>query len=469
MKSKAFIQEIVVEDERIRRSITPASVRDLADDIAKNGLYHAILIRKHKDYDRLKYTEHRPAGKILVAGERRLQALQLLKNEKRDFFYDDIRYEGIEPFIPVTWTGTTSEADALEMEIHENFMRKDLDWRDIVSARHRLDELRKSEAERVGETWGQADTARELSQLTGLHPKYAEQAVASANRIAPYLDDPLIKNAKSEHEATKLLNRQIEGEFRAALLKLEKEEAAKSGAIVSGLPKRLVLLHGDFSTLDTDGKIPHDSFDTIIADPPYGINADTAFGDAAKVGHSYKDDPLTAITVAKGIFERGFQWTRKEAHLFMFCDVNQFVDLRELVTAAGWKPFRTPIIWYHHGQGHVPWMVDHFRRNYDMLLYASKGGKPLMQVTPDVVVVPKERDQDTGHGARKPPLLYEKIMQFSCLAGSTFIDPCCGSGPIFPAAKFAGMKAWGIEQDEQIYKSALAELGRAEDPKGETK
>ena len=74
-----------------------------------------------------------------------------------------------------------------------------------------------------------------------------------------------------------------------------------------------------------------------------------------------------------------------------------------------------------------------------------------------------ERDEAGLHGARKPKELYHKLMKLACLPNSNILDPCCGSGVVFPAAKEAGMIAWGVEVDEETYKLARVSLDEGEE------
>ena len=114
-------------------------------------------------------------------------------------------------------------------------------------------------------------------------------------------------------------------------------------------------------------------------------------------------------------------------------------------------------------QGTYPGELTRFRREYDMILYAKKGNARLLRTNADIISIAKEKGEkaDSGHGARKPPALYAYLMSLAALPGSYVIDPCCGSGPVFPAAAQERMVAWGVERDEEIYKSALVELERS--------
>jgi DNA modification methylase len=54
--------------------------------------------------------------------------------------------------------------------------------------------------------------------------------------------------------------------------------------------------------------------------------------------------------------------------------------------------------------------------------------------------------QNKMHAAQKPLELLCDLMSRSLLPGQTVLDPCAGSGSIFPAANMRKVIATGIEQ-----------------------
>ena len=447
-------EEILVADNRIRREFPEKDIEELAGDILRNGLLHPPTLRTEQEG---KLEDIPDPTFYLVAGERRLRAIKLLQSRDKDFWCDGIIFSAKNALCPFITKGDLSAADALEIELNENLLRTDLDWKDVTAAQAKLHDLRAAQAKEAEKPWSVKDTAEELSRTAGMGQSTAQKAIATARKLADHLDDPELKNARSAREAERILDRKMEGEFHAAYLKaLDRERAEEAdGGEPSGYLRDLHLFRGDFR----DVEIPVGTFDLIIADPPYGVGADK-FGDAAVGTHNYEDDMETAFDVAGDIFKEGAAWTKNEAHVFMFCDVELFPTLREISEYHGWKPFRTPLIWYKPGTGHIPWGPDNIRRETELILYASKGNKPLLRLHSDIFNVPKEKSTDFP-GARKPPMLYKELMMLTCLPGSMVIDPTCGSGPIFTAARLTGMEAWGIEQDPETHKFAAAELGRA--------
>jgi len=199
-------------------------------------------------------------------------------------------------------------------------------------------------------------------------------------------------------------------------------------------------------------------FDCIIADPPYGMNSG-AFGDAAKLRHDYGDSLHAALAAAECIAREGYRVTKRRAHLYLFCDVDQFVLLKEIVARHRWKPWRTPIIRDKGSTSHAPARTKGWRRSHELILFATKGGKGFSTVASDVLRVPNLRDK--GHAAEKPTELYVQLLKRSCLPRNRVLDPCCGSGTIFQAARETFTAATGIECDERAYGLALTKLNGA--------
>lgn len=203
-------------------------------------------------------------------------------------------------------------------------------------------------------------------------------------------------------------------------------------------------------------------FDCIIADPPYGLNACEEFGDAAKLRHDYEDSPLAAMKAVECIAKECNRLAKERAHLYLFCDIDQFVLLKQIVAEHGWRVWRTPIIWNKGSTGYAPAGTQGFRRSYELILFASKGGKNFGALYSDIVPVPNVREKN--HAAEKPTAIYAELLKRSCLPCDRVLDPCCGSGTIFAAAKEQGVIAMGIELNEETYGLALARLHNESTP-----
>jgi DNA modification methylase len=417
---------------------SPASVA-LQESIKSLGLINPLVVTRYATNKGEGYHEYMYT---IVAGERRLRAL-------REILSDEfaLRFEGrlLEPFmIPVSVIENADDILLFEMELHENIIREDLDWKDRTRAVDDLHKLRVAQ----DPTHTESATAAELNPE---HPTSGStrEEVSRAKIINEFMDDPDVSGASSANEAYKIASRKMEAEFTADLE-------------LRGLGKksRHVLIHGECDEIMTE-LISEIKFDLIIADPPYGMGADE-FGDAAKLGHGYKDDEATAFMIASNIFQKGYLLTKDDAHIYMFCDIDQFDDLRDLATLTGWKPFRTPIVWHKlGGRGHAPLGDRGLRRSYELILFASKGNKTFPNLFSDVMPVAAVHNK--VYAAQKPSELYEQLIKQSCLPQSLVLDPTCGVGTIFRAAQAANCTGYGIELDKDTHDLALVALNEVSD------
>jgi site-specific DNA-methyltransferase (adenine-specific) len=151
-----------------------------------------------------------------------------------------------------------------------------------------------------------------------------------------------------------------------------------------------------------------------------------------------------------------FRITKPEAHLYCFCDIDNFDLMKVSFGAAGWSVFRTPLIWYKKSGMRAPWPFEGPQRKYEMLLYAIKGKRPVLKMAGDVFDFPP--DANLGHAAQKPVALFEELLSRSILPGQSVLDPFCGSGPIFAAGFSLKACVTGIELDQASYGIAIQRI-----------
>jgi SAM-dependent methyltransferase len=405
--------------DRQRKRFDVRKIDELADGIEDKGLMHAIVLRPNGD------------GYLLVAGERRLRAMQRLHGMSRSFLHDGTAVPVDQ--IPYVNIAIEDEIRAKEAELEENVLREDLTWQERNDAIAELHRLRT--AQNPGQTRG--DTAKELAAATDMHPGAAYRSVQRALLIDEYKDDPEVARAKSPTEAFKIVARKLEADFEASIERPRPARGAYA-CMFGDCREKLPTLKGDW-------------FSAIIADPPYGIGADD-FGDAAQSIHHYEDTPAMAIDVAESIFREGYRVLRPTGHLFMFCDLDRFHELAEISRKYQFVPWRTPLVWHKAGAGHAPDPSRGPRRNYELILFCRKGDHKVKQVFSDVITIPPDRER--LHAAQKPVDLYKHLLSWGCITGDHVLDPCCGSGTIFPAAKALGLKSLGIEVNPEFYERA---------------
>lgn len=408
---------ISVGSHRIRRLFTEEGIEELKESILTRGLFSPILLQKD--------------GHTLVAGERRFRAIQRLYNEGRTFLFDgNVVPPGHIPFVRV---GEEDSIQLLEAELEENTKRHQLTWQEETAAVAAIHRLRVKE--NPDHTFSETSDFVQLANVA---------AVKDRVLLDEYLDDPEIFAAPSRKEALKILERKLEKAYNASVARKFDSAPSKNWAIQHG------------SLLDILPTLSVAEFDCIIADPPYGINAHS-FVNQKAVPHAYSDTPAESDQIYAQIAFHGFRLSKKEAHLYFFCDINRFQHIVNIIKPYGWKIWPWPLIWYKGANiGILPWPDKGPRRTYEAILFAVKGDKRVKAVAPDVITV--QHDSTTERGAHKPVALYAELIHRSCGAGEYILDPCCGTGPVFPAAISAKCRAFGIEIDEAACGQAIRRL-----------
>jgi len=418
-----LLKNLIIND-RQRKTFSPKELAELKKGILTKGLMHPPVVEE------LSNSQFR-----LIAGERRVRAITELHQEGHSINFENEIIPILE--IPYTLLNSLSEADRFEAELEENLLRSNLTWLEESEARNALHELRA----KANPTQTVLETAREISEKTGSNLNTERHAVARAIIIAKNKDNPKVKNARTEREAVTAILDESENLFKARNSALLRKQSSSDHKVI----------HGDL--FDELLLIPKQSVETVICDPPYGINAD-------KMGkgefHLYDDSPEAALETCKHIIEQAFRITKNRALMFLFCDFEHFVTLRDHAARMAWTPWRTPITWIKGTDGHAPWGRAGFIRTTEVILFCTKGQKELQGPGgPDHLIFKRPSKADRLHSAEKPVELLSYLISISTLAGETVLDPCCGSGSIIEAAKLHRVKTIAIEKELDYYHQAL--------------
>lgn len=406
-------------------------MHELSDSIQTKGLFHPIVLRE-------------VAGEyILVAGERRLRAVKDIWELGGSFKYDS--QEVLSGYIPFVSLSELSPLEAEEAELEENIQRASLSWQERAAAHSRLANLRAKQAASRGEPG--PTTAEIATELRGSSEGVHHETTRRELIVARHLDNPAVAGAKTVDEAFKVLRRE--------------ESLAKSRDLGTSVGRTFTAeqhraINGD--ALEWLQDCSDETFDVILTDPPYGMGADE-FGDSgglAHGAHGYKDsyELLEAIMeIARYNF---FRIAKPQAHLYLFCDLDHFLEWKGLMEISGWWVFRTPLIWHKPTAMRAPWPEHGPQRKYECILYAVKGKRPVLKMAADLVAFPP--DTNLGHAAQKPVALFSDLLKRSVRPGDTVLDPFMGSGTIFPAAHELKCAATGVEMDTASYGIAVKRI-----------
>lgn len=442
---------IQIAANRQRQEFDESKLQELATSITNNGLLQPVVVRASGDS---------AGGYQLVCGERRLRAIAQLR-----FIGNALRFDSqVVPgeSIPCVLLGDLDELAAEEAEFDENIRRVDLTWQEKAAATAKLASIRQKRlkaAEATGDFAAikAAEKAASVSALAQELNPAQESAATPGSRaqqnvhrdlvLAKHMDNPEVKGAKTADEAFKALK-------RAEEVRKNTELAATVGATFTAA------LHAAHHTesLGWMTACAAETFDVILSDPPYGMDADQ-FGDSgglAAGAHFYDDSYENWQKLMLAFAPLAFRVTKPQAHMYLFCDFDRFHELKEILNAEGWNCFRTPIVWVKPAGSRLPWVDFGPQRKFELCLYANKGRKPVTRIFPDVVSF--NADDNLGHPAQKPVALFVDLLKRSVAPGNRVLDPFAGSGPIFPAAHELKCEATGLEQNASSYGICLKRL-----------
>lgn len=436
-------EDIHIPSDRQRKDFNPESIIELSGSISQSSLLHPPVFRTDSE-----------GRKILVAGERRIRAMEYIWN-----FGEKVKCAGQEfPewHIPYIDLGEMDPIDAEEAELDENLHREALSWQETANAQARLLKLRTLQAARDGlPAPGMAEIVKEVADARGVQPSGIYSTVRQNILLAKHLSDPEVAKARTADDAMKLLKR--------------KEESAKNEALALSVGRTLTAQSHTFlqgNCLDLLTKIPDGSFDVILSDPPYGMGADEfndsggKSGGGTDGGHFYDDSYESWKNLMQHFLVHISRITKPLAHMYLFCDFDRFHELKEWTSyhePTGWRVFRTPLIWHNPTANRAPWPEHGPHRKYQCILYATKGQRPVTKLYPDVIVC--SSDDNLGHHAQKPIGLFVDLLRRSVRPGDLVLDPFCGTGTIFPAAHEMKCIGTGMEMNPSAAGIAMKRLG----------
>jgi DNA modification methylase len=431
MKRFCAVSSIIIPPNRHRKEFDPNDLQDLQSSITSTGLLHAVVLELvGSDY-------------ILRAGERRLRAVLDIYELGGEFKYDgDPVPKGLIPY--TLWTDLT-DIQRLQIEVDENSQRRDFTWQESANATAALERLRSLQA---AEANLPPPTVADLAQeRRGASRGQPHEDTRNDLILARHLSDPDVARAKTSREAMRILK--------------AKEQAARHERLAATFGA--VMTSASHTCINTDAAewiktCADESFDVILTDPPYGIGADD-FGTASEgsaTAHGYSDSVDTLVSILEWFPHESYRVAKPEAHLYLFLDIEWFAKWREVLGRAGWKVFRTPIVWVKPTGFRTPWIDQGPQRKYELCLYAVKGEKKVNMIAPDVISMTS--GEGLGHPAAKPPALYAELLKRSVKPGDAVLDPFCGTGPIFSAAHQLKCLATGIEIDTTFYGTSLEQI-----------
>ena len=198
-------------------------------------------------------------------------------------------------------------------------------------------------------------------------------------------------------------------------------------------------------------RLPMDSVDAVITDPPYSTGGMTLASRQADPASKYQSSgtkktypPMLGDTrdhLGDNVAFRMLAGSEGRCALAGFYRLAAITYKTDAIQAAGWM-WRGIVVW--HKPSARP-MIGEFRRDSEFIVYASKG-KPThytRRCFPGVIHCPVNTATKV-HITGKPLALMQDLMEI-VKPGGTVLDPFLGGGTTAHAAMLTGRKCIGVE------------------------
>ena len=400
-------------------------IEDLAENIEAKGLFHPILV--DDEYN-------------LIAVGRRLEAMKQLG-------WDEI---------PVIVKSVASQLDSRELELFENIMRLDLDYKERALLVDEINELMKS----TKENWSLRKTAGLIGRSVG---GVSEQVqLAKALKKVP----ELFEKAKTESEAQKTLK---EAYAELALRELEKRRGdgptddSTQGAMASSYQVGDAL-KGLEALPTSDPKYEgYPNFCLVEVDPPYAIELDKQ--KRSGTGEEYEEIPIIQYpNFLDKLIRELYRVTPENAFIIFWFAVENYQLLCNTLITHEFNYDPIPCIWSKgYGQTNNP--RQRLVRTYETFLVVYKGGPVLRKPgRSNIFEYDPVPATDKYHPTQKPLGLMEEIITVfgpSWLRDGTQVNlpdwipilcPFLGSGSTIVAGARRGYRVLGWDLSME-YKS----------------
>lgn len=215
-------------------------------------------------------------------------------------------------------------------------------------------------------------------------------------------------------------------------------------------------------------KIPDQSVDLIVTDPPYeslrrweGVGTTARMG-LGKRGSKAHDEEKFFMTIPNSCFpfllKEFYRVLKPNTHCYLMCDA---FTLPYIYWANGFSAenpksktiFQNikPLVW----DKVYPGMGYHYRARYEFIVLLDKGKPKLNDLSiSDILAVPRLAGKNKKVPTQKPTDLMEILIRQSSCEGATVLDPFAGSGSTGVAALRTGRRFLGFELDAEHFEIA---------------
>jgi len=208
----------------------------------------------------------------------------------------------------------------------------------------------------------------------------------------------------------------------------------------------MTLLLGDcLMTLKT---LPDNSVDSIVTDPPYGMDYQSSWMTKEKRHKKIANDKKPFIW----FLYDSFRILKDGGALVIFSDWKNQETWKSAIQTAGFE-VKSQVIWNReaHGMGDLK---SSFGPQHDVIWFATKGKFSFPGKRPKSVISSLRIMGSLSHPNEKPVSLMKELVSAVTPPNGTTLDPFMGSGSTGVAAKELGFNFIGCEMSEDYFNIA---------------
>jgi len=215
--------------------------------------------------------------------------------------------------------------------------------------------------------------------------------------------------------------------------------------------KDIELIHGDCLEV-MDGLIQKGvKVDSIITDPPYGINFQSNYRNE-KYNKIKNDDSLVWLD---DFAEKCYNLSKENTAHYIFCSFHNIDKFK--IAFENYFKIKNILVWEKNNTSMGDLRGD-FAPKVEFILFLHKGRRLINgKRTPNILKFNKTGNKN--HPTEKPVDLIEHLIEKFTDKYNVILDPFAGSASTLVACKNLGRKGIGIELDEKYYNIAKDRLG----------
>jgi DNA modification methylase len=456
------LDEVIAAHESRQRETAPRldKVKDLAQDIIKNSLIHAIVANKDDDK--------------LIVGAHRLEAFRFLRDNKVECPWASYKNWTV---IPLRYATNCTEADIQAIELVENIKRTDLTWREEALAVAKFHAIQKeSDSE-----WHGSDTASAL----GLPSSGVSQRLQVALELQA--GNKKINECATMSAAVNIINRQNERaiaaemelmeslsessttiEFNPATKISEDESKELSEAEVhvevktsktAFVPAAKSIFNVDFVSWLESFSGP--KFNFMHCDFPYGIEHQKSEQGGSAKWDAYDDSEEVYWKLLQALADHRNKILTHSCHI-MFWYSLEFDAATRAFFSEQMPDFTVqtfPMIWHKtDNKGLLPDSNRYGRRTYETAMLLTRGDRKIVSPVALSYGAPTGTKE---HLSMKPEPMLRHFFRMFVDEYTRMLDPTCGSATALRAGESLNAEhVLGLELSEENFESACVELNK---------